>query len=214
MGNGLDKNLHFQELLIFVTKFNKMIIEALKTRSNNQCELCASTSQLEAYLVPPKTDTTSENSVLVCATCLEQIQDTSKMDANHWRCLNDSMWNENSAVKVVAWRMLDRLRAEVWPTDLLDIMYLEDEDLKWAQAESTSIETENVLVHKDVNGVVLESGDTVVLIKDLPVKGSSMVAKRGTSVRRISLDLDNENYIEGRVDGQQIVILTQYVKKS
>jgi protein PhnA len=59
----------------------------------------------------------------------------------------------------------------------------------------------------------LENGDNVVLIKDLKVKGSSMVAKQGTAVRRISLDRENAEYIEGKVDGQQIVILTKYVKK-
>ena len=46
---------------------------------------------------------------------------------------------------------------------------------------------ENEIVHRDVNGVVLQAGDSVVLIKDLKVKGSSMVAKQGTAVRRISL---------------------------
>ncbi|HBC03779.1 MAG TPA: PhnA protein, partial [Aequorivita sp.] len=51
------------------------------------------------------------------------------------------------------------------------------------------------------------------LIKDLKVKGSSMVAKQGTAVRRISLDHENEKYIEGKVDGQQIVIITDFVKK-
>jgi protein PhnA len=60
----------------------------------------------------------------------------------------------------------------------------------------------------------LAPGDTVVLIKDLPVKGSSMVAKRGTSVRGIRLVLDNPDQIEGRVNDQQIVILCQYVKKT
>ncbi|HBR53987.1 MAG TPA: PhnA protein, partial [Flavobacteriaceae bacterium] len=50
-------------------------------------------------------------------------------------------------------------------------------------------------------------------IKDLKVKGSSMIAKQGTAVRRISLDHENETYIEGKVDGQQIVIITDYVKK-
>ena len=70
------------------------------------------------------------------------------------------------------------------------------------------------LVHVDANGVVLQPGDNVVLIKDLKVKGSSMVAKQGTAVRRIALDPENATYIEGKVDGQQIVILTQYVKKT
>jgi len=46
------------------------------------------------------------------------------------------------------------------------------------------------------------------------VKGSSMVAKRGTAVRGISLVRDNPEQIEGRVNGQQIVILTKFVKKS
>lgn len=69
------------------------------------------------------------------------------------------------------------------------------------------------MIHRDVNGVQLQAGDSVVLIKDLKVKGSSMVAKQGTAVRRISLDPENENYIEGKVDGQHIVIITQYVKK-
>ena len=70
------------------------------------------------------------------------------------------------------------------------------------------------LVHKDANGAVLANGDTVVLIKDLPVKGSSMVAKRGTAVRSIRLVRDNAEQIEGRVNDQTIVILTQFVKKS
>ena len=40
-----------------------------------------------------------------------------------------------------------------------------------------------------------------------------MIAKQGTAVRRISLDHDNETYIEGKVDGKHIVIITQFVKK-
>jgi len=190
-----------------------MLLNQLQERANHQCELCASTNDLSVFLVAPKTDETLENTILACSTCVEQINDESKMDVNHWRCLNDSMWNENAAVKVVVWRMLDRLRAEGWSVDLLDMMYMEEADLKWAK-ESAQAPTETAVVHKDSNGVVLEAGDTVVLIKDLPVKGSSLVAKRGTAVRRITLDRDNSNYIEGRVEGQQIVILTQYVKKS
>jgi protein PhnA len=68
--------------------------------------------------------------------------------------------------------------------------------------------------HVDSNGVVLETGDTVTLIKDLTVKGANFTAKRGTAVRRISLVADNPEHIEGRVNGQQIVILTKFVKKS
>jgi protein PhnA len=52
------------------------------------------------------------------------------------------------------------------------------------------------------------------LIKDLAVKGAGFTAKRGTTVRNISLVPDNEEHIEGRVNGQQIVILTKFIKKS
>ncbi|PKR82324.1 PhnA protein [Brumimicrobium salinarum] len=190
-----------------------MIQEKLQARSNNQCELCAAKNELQVYTVPPKDSENEENSILICETCHTQITDETKVEPNHWRCLNDSMWSEVEAVKVVAWRMLDRLRGEGWPADLIDMMYLDDETLAWAK-EGADEEEEDKIVHKDSNGVVLEAGDTVVLIKDLPVKGSSMVAKRGTAVRRISLDHNNANHIEGRVDGQQIVILTQFVKKS
>jgi protein PhnA len=191
-----------------------MIQDKLQERSNKQCELCTSTNDLSVYTVPPRDTESEENSILICENCNTQINDESKVDPNHWRCLNDSMWSEVPAVKVVAWRMLNQLRAEGWPADLLSMMYLEDETLAWAKEGTSTEEIEEEIVHKDSNGVVLASGDTVVLIKDLPVKGSSLVAKRGTAVRRISLDHDNANHIEGRVDGQQVVILTQFVKKS
>ena len=70
------------------------------------------------------------------------------------------------------------------------------------------------IVHKDGNGNVLKDGDSVVLIKDLDVKGATFTAKRGAAVHNIKLVWDNAEQIEGRVEGQHIVILTQYVKKT
>ena len=136
------------------------------------------------------------------------------MDSNHWRCLNDSMWSEHLPVKVVAWRMLNRLKGEGWSLDLLNMLYLTEEELAFAQAFNDHLEEGEKVIHKDSNGAVLSAGDNVVLIKDLKVKGSSMVAKQGTVVRKIALDPENAQYIEGKVEGQQIVILTQYVKKT
>ena len=122
------------------------------------------------------------------------------------------MWNTEPAVQVLAWRMLHRLRGEGWPVDLLDMMYIEPATLKWAK--TTELEDgEEKVVHKDVNGNILQAGDTVSLIQDLNVKGSSFTAKRGTAVRRISLVHDNPEHIEGKINGQQIIILTKYVKK-
>lgn len=149
----------------------------------------------------------------VCGICNYQIENEDAVEAKHWRCLNDSMWSEVLAVQVMAWRMLTRLKAEGWPQDLLDMLYLGEETLAWAKASGEGEVADDKVVHRDSNGVILEIGDTVVLIKDLPVRELSMAAKRGTAARRISLVHDNAEHIEGKVDGIQIVILTKFVKK-
>jgi protein PhnA len=188
--------------------------QELQVRSGSKCELCGATEDLMVYEVPPASDGSAEQCVLVCATCCEQIEDPATVDVHHWRCLNDSMWNQVPAVQVMAWRMLTRLRGEGWPQELLDMLYLDDETLAWAKATGEAVNDEDVVRHLDCNGVVLEAGDTVTITKDLNVKGTSMTAKRGTSVRGISLLPDNPEQIEGRVNGQQIVILTRFVKKA
>jgi len=185
----------------------------LSKRSGSKCELCGAEENLKVYQVLPTKKGGLDESILACSTCIDQIENPDNVDLNHWRCLNDSMWNENVAVQVVAWRMLSRMRTAGWPQELLDMMYLDEDTLAWAQATGEGEDDENKLVHRDSNGVILEHGDSVVLIKDLKVKGSSMVAKQGTAVRNIRLDHENAEYIEGKVDGQQIVIITQYVKK-
>jgi len=190
------------------------VLEELQERSGAVCQLCRSTDDLGVYEVPPVSVGGIDRCILACDICIEQIENPDTVDSNHWRCLNDSMWSEHDAVKVVAWRMLSRLKNEGWPKDLLDMMYLEDETLQWAKATGDGLDESEKIIHRDVNGVILEVGDNIVLIKDLKVKGSSMVAKQGTAVRRISLDPENAEYIEGKVDGQQIVIITKYVKKT
>jgi len=189
------------------------VLEQLRERSGNACELCGSTENLMVYEVPPVSTGGVDGSLLACATCVNQIENPDTVEPNHWRCLNDSMWSEHDAVKVVAWRMLNRLKPEGWPQDLLNMMYLDDATLEWAKATGEGQEESEKVVHRDVNGNILENGDSVVLVKDLKVKGSSMVAKQGTAVRRISLDHENAEYIEGKVDGQHIVLVTKYVKK-
>jgi len=186
----------------------------LEKRSNSTCELCAATDNLGVYTVAPATQESEKDSIYICATCSGQIDNPETMDANHWRCLNDSMWSTVPAVQVVAWRMLNRLKAEGWPQDLLDMLYLDEDMQAWAEVTGEGIDPDDVLKHMDSNGVVLQAGDTVVLIKDLNVKGGGFTAKRGTAVRNISLVHDNPEHIEGKVSGQHIVILTQFVKKN
>lgn len=106
----------------------------LRERSGDKCELCAATEQLAVYAVPDSPDTTAEQSIYICNTCREQIEDADKVDVNHWRCLNDSMWSPVPAVQVMAWRMLKRLSAEGWPQELLDMQYFDEEQLAWAEA--------------------------------------------------------------------------------
>lgn len=66
---------------------------------------------------------------------------------------------------------------------------------------------------KDSNGALLKEGDTVLLIKDLKVKGSSSILKRGTIVKNIKLT-DNDEEIEGRADKVQMVLKTCFLKKA
>jgi protein PhnA len=190
------------------------IEQALLMRSGSKCELCGATDELEVYIVPPKGGDTADEAILACATCRQQIEQPDTVDPDHWRCLNDSMWNPVPAVQVMAWRMLTRLSAEGWPQNLLDMLYLDDETLAWARATQPADDSDEEARHVDSNGTELTAGDTVTLIKDLNVKGASFTAKRGTAVRGISLVTDNPEQIEGRVNGQQIVILTKFVKKT
>ncbi|MHA8051404.1 alkylphosphonate utilization protein [Aquirufa sp. ROCK-SH2] len=65
---------------------------------------------------------------------------------------------------------------------------------------------------KDSNGNLLNEGDSVTVIKDLKVKGSSGVIKRGTTVRNIRLT-DDEDEIEGKVEKTMMVLKTCFLKK-
>lgn len=68
-------------------------------------------------------------------------------------------------------------------------------------------------VYKDCNGNILNDGDTVSVIKDLKVKGTSLVVKQGTKVKNIRL-VDSDHDIDCKVDGIGSVSLkTEFVKK-
>jgi protein PhnA len=185
----------------------------LGKRAGSKCELCGSVEHLQVHTLAPIKDESVDKSLLACKICVDQIEDPEITDANHWRCLNDSMWSEHQAVQVAAWRLLSRLRKEGWPKDLLDMMYMEDDVLAFAKSTGEGEVDPDQLIHRDVNGVILQAGDAVVLIKDLKIKGSSQVAKQGTAVRNIRLDYENETFIEGKVGPTLTVIITEYVKK-
>lgn len=82
---------------------------------------------------------------------------------------------------------------------------------EWTGAETNAPETENVA--KDVNGNILNEGDSVAIIKDLKVKGSSSVLKIGTKVKNIRL-VDGDHNIDCQIDGFGAMKLkSEFVKK-
>ena len=75
------------------------------------------------------------------------------------------------------------------------------------------MDEEDVLIVRDSNGAVLKDGDSVTVIKDLKVRGSSSVIKRGTMVRGIRLT-DDAAEIEGKVEKSMMVLRTEFLKKA
>ena len=180
----------------------------LAKRSKSKCELCAESTSLEIFEVPPVGDPDFEKCVMICASCREQIVDSKKINVNHWHCLNETAWSEVPAVQVLVWRLLGELSSEAWAQDLKDQLYLDEEIVEWAEDDGTSSKSKTV----DCNGVPLNSGDAVTVIKDLEVKGASFTAKRGTVVKNIHLT-NNPEHIEGRVNKTKIVLKTCFLKK-
>ncbi len=174
------------------------IDKALLKRSGSKCELCGDKDGLIEYKVEPK-----DEFIIVCKNCALSIDEPTS-NSNHWHCLNDSMWSQVPAVQVVAYRLLTKLSSQ----DLLDMMYLEEDVLDWA---NNGLVTEDIEPTRDSNGTILEEGDSVSIIKDLVVKGAGFTAKQGTTVKNIHIS--NSESIEGRVNGTRIVLLSKFLKK-
>jgi protein PhnA len=187
--------------------------DLLKGRSGGNCELCQSEADLRMYEVIPQAQYDEYNTVLVCDKCEAQILKKEELDTTRWGNLTTTMWSEVPGIQVLTWRMLNRLRNESWAAESLDMMFMDDNRLEWAKATGDHENDSAVDLHKDCNGTVLHTGDTIVLTKSLDVKGTTLNAKMGTVVKNIRLVPDNTEQIEGKIEGQTIVILTKYVRK-
>jgi protein PhnA len=183
----------------------------LQERSNGQCELCSSTDGLRAYAVPPRDDSHSDHQVVLCGECFRQIAAGDFTDESHWRCLTGSIWSEVPAVQALSYKLLQKMRSADWAQETLESVFPEESVISWAEAED-AMEAAKV-VHKDAFGVVLESGDTVILTQNLNVKGANFIAPKGTIVRKIRLVADNAGQIEGKINGDTIVIKTEFVRR-
>ncbi len=170
------------------------------------CELCGSDEEVTLYEIPAG-DGSEEQSVYLCKTCKTQIEEDT-LDETHFNCLNDAMWSEVGAVKVLSYILLNKLGRQ----DLVDMMYLEDDEQ--ALANKAVAADANKLVFRDANGVELKAGDSVVILKDLDVKGAGFTAKRGTTVTKISLPSGMDDHVEGRVNGVKIFLKTEFLKKA
>lgn len=181
----------------------------LRSRAGASCELCRGAAGLSVLPVPPDASSI-DHCVLVCETCIAQIEGSVALDDKHWFCLRESIWSEVAAVQVVSYRLLCRLEGFAWVQELLTQIYLSDEVKSWAEA--TLDAAGGALVTLDSNGTVLTDGDSVTLVRDLEVKGAGFTAKRGTLVKNIRL-IDDPDHIEGRVNKITIVLKTQYLKR-
>jgi protein PhnA len=152
------------------------------------CELCGSDNSVKAFKVEPR-----DEYVNLCEECLRQIE-SGNLDENHFQCLNESMWSEKSAVKVLSYRLLKKLGRG----DLIDMMYLEPDEEAWANDE---------VEKKDAFGNLLKNGDSVMVIKDLDVKGGGVI-KRGEIFKNIRL-----GDVDGHILAKNVYIKTEYVKK-
>ncbi len=153
------------------------------------CELCGSDVDVSPFRVEPK-----DEYVNLCKTCKSQIE-SSNLDENHFQCLNDSMWSEKSAVKVLTYRLLKKLGRN----DLIDMMYLEPDELAWAETEMEE--------KFDSVGNKLNNGDNVMVIKDLNIKGGGVI-KRGSVFKNIRL-----GDTPGHILAKNVYIKTEFVKK-
>jgi len=167
-------------------------------RANNKCELCEGENNLTIYEVYKSED--NDGYALLCETCKEQIE-SQNYDENHFNCLNNAMWSEVPAVKILSYKIWNALGR----SDMTDMMYLSDEEMAIAN------KTEEVV--KDSNGNILKAGDSVSVIKDLDVKGAGKTIKRGTVVKNIRM-CDVEGHVSCRVDGiGQVYLKTEFLKK-
>ncbi|MFK5937211.1 MAG: PhnA domain-containing protein [Sulfurimonas sp.] len=170
------------------------------------CELCGSDEEVSIVEVPQGI-AGEDGSIYLCLNCKTQIQND-ELDETHFNCLNDSMWSEVTAVKVMSAIVLNKLGRQ----DLLEMMYFEEAEQAWFD-KAKSAEA-NKVVFRDANGVELNAGDSIVILKDLDVKGAGFTAKRGTTVTRITLPNDMDDHVEGRVNGTKIYLKTEFIKKA
>ncbi len=181
---------------------------ALEQRSAGRCELCDTAANLVPFTVAPKEGHSADEQVAVCPTCLNALAEPTA-HAAHWQCLTGAIWSETPAVQALSYKTLSALTGEDWAAEALESVEFPENVVSWATG-GTGGET---VIHKDAFGNELAAGDAVLLTQNLNVKGANFIAPKGTLVKKIRLVADNAEQIEGKINGDTIVILTKFVKK-
>jgi protein PhnA len=172
------------------------------------CQICEISPAKTSYDIP---ESPSPTVLDICHRCAKAL-DAPLERADHWRAKYDGIWSQVSGVNVMFDRIYRAFASESWAVTARESLYLSPEDQAWADADDLVPPPPDTITI-DANGATLSAGDTVTLIKDLPVKGAGFTAKRGTTVRDISLT-PNPLHVEGRVKGQRIVLVAAFLKKS
>ncbi len=77
----------------------------------------------------------------------------------------------------------------------------------------TSSAEEGAKVVRDANGQILADGDSVILVKDLKVKGSSITLKKGAKAKGIRL-VDGDHDVDCKIDGVSLMLKSEFLKKA
>lgn len=95
-----------------------------------------------------------------------------------------------------------------------DLMICPECAYEWNPEELANELDDDVLIVKDANGNVLQNGDDVIIVKDLPVKGAPKPIKAGTKVKKIRLT-DGDHNIDCKIDGfGSMALKSEFVKKA
>lgn len=194
------------------------LIDDLYRRAEHACELCRNDQNLGPLSLSSHEP---EHKLLLCQQCRDALtHPTLEADnANHWYCLQESIWSITPDVQVLSWRLLQELsRTQTWARELLEQAYLEEDVLTWAKryplsGEPDGATQQNTAKTFDANGTQLQEGDSVTLLRNLDVKGAGFTAKQGMLVKNIRLT-DDPDYIEVKVNKVTIMLKTKYIKRA
>jgi protein PhnA len=105
----------------------------LARRSGRKCELCqAQGVSLSIFEVPPVPKAPDfDHCIFICSTCAEQIEQPKRRDANHWRCLTQSVWNETPSIQAISVALLSTFDTD-WAQDTREIVFCDDSISAWS----------------------------------------------------------------------------------